>query len=294
MANEPENSNDGPLDRAIAILTFVAEQKKALSAAEIAPRSQPSAPDRAPSHRQPREPGPNPEGSRDEALRRRKQAGHARGKDHRGGVPYRAPARRPQCRSRPHRRTMRDRRGPRQRRGLRRQRPVQAAASVAVQSRRRGSAPLHLDRQDLHEPGCPRRSDIDLSIRSLSPGTPRRRSPIRKPVAGAARRDAKQRLGEDERGVRAGRGGLRRADSVASGRSNRMSRASRCLRRASALRVSTPSSLPCRKRRPSCPRQSYRTMKRMLMILNFRNKNSRFSSKILEPGRVSCIFAAAD
>jgi IclR family acetate operon transcriptional repressor len=31
-----DNSNDGPLDRAIAILTFVAEQKKALSAAEIA------------------------------------------------------------------------------------------------------------------------------------------------------------------------------------------------------------------------------------------------------------------
>ena len=36
MANEPHSSNDGPLDRAIAILTFVAEQKKALSAAEIA------------------------------------------------------------------------------------------------------------------------------------------------------------------------------------------------------------------------------------------------------------------
>jgi hypothetical protein len=36
MANEPENSNDGPLDRAVSILTFVAEQKKALSAAEIA------------------------------------------------------------------------------------------------------------------------------------------------------------------------------------------------------------------------------------------------------------------
>ena len=36
MANEPDSSNDGPLDRAIAILVFVAEQKKALSAAEIA------------------------------------------------------------------------------------------------------------------------------------------------------------------------------------------------------------------------------------------------------------------
>jgi IclR family acetate operon transcriptional repressor len=36
MADEPKNSNDGPLDRAMAILTFVAEQKKALSAAEIA------------------------------------------------------------------------------------------------------------------------------------------------------------------------------------------------------------------------------------------------------------------
>ncbi|GKQ55707.1 transcriptional regulator [Bradyrhizobium sp. Ce-3] len=36
VANEPDSSNDGPLDRAIAILTFVAEQKKALSAAEIA------------------------------------------------------------------------------------------------------------------------------------------------------------------------------------------------------------------------------------------------------------------
>jgi IclR family transcriptional regulator, acetate operon repressor len=36
VADEPESSNDGPLDRAIAILTFVAEQKKALSAAEIA------------------------------------------------------------------------------------------------------------------------------------------------------------------------------------------------------------------------------------------------------------------
>src|SRR5215831_10392791 len=36
VAREPENSNDGPLDRAVAILTFVAEQKKALSAAEIA------------------------------------------------------------------------------------------------------------------------------------------------------------------------------------------------------------------------------------------------------------------
>ncbi|QPF82822.1 IclR family transcriptional regulator [Bradyrhizobium genosp. L] len=36
MAKQPENANDGPLDRAIAILTFVAEQKKALTAAEIA------------------------------------------------------------------------------------------------------------------------------------------------------------------------------------------------------------------------------------------------------------------
>ncbi|KJC62567.1 transcriptional regulator [Bradyrhizobium sp. LTSPM299] len=36
MANEPDSPNDGPLDRAIAILVFVAEQKKALSAAEIA------------------------------------------------------------------------------------------------------------------------------------------------------------------------------------------------------------------------------------------------------------------
>ena len=36
MANEADSSNDGPLDRAIAILVFVAEQKKALSAAEIA------------------------------------------------------------------------------------------------------------------------------------------------------------------------------------------------------------------------------------------------------------------
>ncbi|MDP4026831.1 IclR family transcriptional regulator [Methylobacterium sp. NEAU 140] len=36
MADEPDRSRDGPLDRAIAILTFVAEQKKALSAAEIA------------------------------------------------------------------------------------------------------------------------------------------------------------------------------------------------------------------------------------------------------------------
>jgi IclR family transcriptional regulator, acetate operon repressor len=36
VADEPGHSNDGPLDRAIAILTFVAEQKKALSAAEIA------------------------------------------------------------------------------------------------------------------------------------------------------------------------------------------------------------------------------------------------------------------
>src|SRR5689334_20621559 len=31
-----ERSHDGPLDRALAILTFVAEQRKALSAAEIA------------------------------------------------------------------------------------------------------------------------------------------------------------------------------------------------------------------------------------------------------------------
>jgi IclR family transcriptional regulator, acetate operon repressor len=36
VANEPDSPNDGPLDRAIAILVFVAEQKKALSAAEIA------------------------------------------------------------------------------------------------------------------------------------------------------------------------------------------------------------------------------------------------------------------
>jgi IclR family acetate operon transcriptional repressor len=36
LANQPDSSSDGPLDRAIAILTFVAEQKKALSAAEIA------------------------------------------------------------------------------------------------------------------------------------------------------------------------------------------------------------------------------------------------------------------
>jgi IclR family acetate operon transcriptional repressor len=36
VTNEPESFKDGPLDRAIAILTFVAEQKKALSAAEIA------------------------------------------------------------------------------------------------------------------------------------------------------------------------------------------------------------------------------------------------------------------
>jgi hypothetical protein len=36
VADEPETSNEGPLDRAFAILTFVAEQKKALSAAEIA------------------------------------------------------------------------------------------------------------------------------------------------------------------------------------------------------------------------------------------------------------------
>ena len=36
MASQRENSTDGPLDRALAILTFIAEQKKALSAAEIA------------------------------------------------------------------------------------------------------------------------------------------------------------------------------------------------------------------------------------------------------------------
>ena len=36
MADEHDRLQDGPLDRAIAILTFVAEQKKALSAAEIA------------------------------------------------------------------------------------------------------------------------------------------------------------------------------------------------------------------------------------------------------------------
>ena len=36
MANQSDSSSDGPLDRAIAILTFVADQKKALSAAEIA------------------------------------------------------------------------------------------------------------------------------------------------------------------------------------------------------------------------------------------------------------------
>ncbi|AYO81023.1 IclR family transcriptional regulator [Methylobacterium brachiatum] len=36
MTDEPKRSHDGPLDRALAILTFVAEQKKALSAAEIA------------------------------------------------------------------------------------------------------------------------------------------------------------------------------------------------------------------------------------------------------------------
>ncbi|MCJ2052811.1 IclR family transcriptional regulator [Methylobacterium sp. J-070] len=36
MADEPDGSRTGPLDRALAILTFVAEQKKALSAAEIA------------------------------------------------------------------------------------------------------------------------------------------------------------------------------------------------------------------------------------------------------------------
>ncbi|WP_267426746.1 IclR family transcriptional regulator [Methylobacterium sp. GC_Met_2] len=36
MADQLPRSQDGPLDRALAILTFVAEQKKALSAAEIA------------------------------------------------------------------------------------------------------------------------------------------------------------------------------------------------------------------------------------------------------------------
>jgi Na+/H+-dicarboxylate symporter len=36
VLDEAERSHDGPLDRAIAILTFVAEQKKAVSAAEIA------------------------------------------------------------------------------------------------------------------------------------------------------------------------------------------------------------------------------------------------------------------
>ncbi|GJD76786.1 IclR family transcriptional regulator [Methylobacterium goesingense] len=36
MAVEPDRSRDAPLDRALAILTFVAEQRKALSAAEIA------------------------------------------------------------------------------------------------------------------------------------------------------------------------------------------------------------------------------------------------------------------
>ncbi|KMO36986.1 transcriptional regulator [Methylobacterium variabile] len=36
MADEQDRSPAGPLDRAIAILTFIAEQKKALSAAEIA------------------------------------------------------------------------------------------------------------------------------------------------------------------------------------------------------------------------------------------------------------------
>ncbi|MCJ2091007.1 IclR family transcriptional regulator [Methylobacterium sp. J-072] len=36
MADELARSQDGPLDRALAILTFVAEQKKALSVAEIA------------------------------------------------------------------------------------------------------------------------------------------------------------------------------------------------------------------------------------------------------------------
>jgi DNA-binding IclR family transcriptional regulator len=36
LADEGSRSHDGPLDRAIAILTFVAEQKKAVTAAEIA------------------------------------------------------------------------------------------------------------------------------------------------------------------------------------------------------------------------------------------------------------------
>jgi IclR family transcriptional regulator, acetate operon repressor len=36
VPDEAERSHEGPLDRAIAILTFVAEQKKAVSAAEIA------------------------------------------------------------------------------------------------------------------------------------------------------------------------------------------------------------------------------------------------------------------
>jgi DNA-binding IclR family transcriptional regulator len=36
VADDFDRSRDGPLDRALAILTFVAEQKKALSAAEIA------------------------------------------------------------------------------------------------------------------------------------------------------------------------------------------------------------------------------------------------------------------
>lgn len=36
MADELDRSRDAPLDRALAILTFVAEQRKALSAAEIA------------------------------------------------------------------------------------------------------------------------------------------------------------------------------------------------------------------------------------------------------------------
>jgi IclR family transcriptional regulator, acetate operon repressor len=36
VADEPKKSRDRPLDRALAILTFVAEQKKALSTAEIA------------------------------------------------------------------------------------------------------------------------------------------------------------------------------------------------------------------------------------------------------------------
>ena len=36
LRDEADRSHEGPLDRAIAILTFVAEQKKAVSAAEIA------------------------------------------------------------------------------------------------------------------------------------------------------------------------------------------------------------------------------------------------------------------